>query len=149
MHNLEVFEFCSDYFSLKDNLGYTGLVFRGPKSFFNHQICCHRPWRLCLACRVFYFSQPARQEDGTERDVRSMAGPEVVQPHGCWRWGTACSSSHGRTPIEGGGRKKLPLGDRNETRDGFPAVTGLCDAWATQIVPCETGFWGPTMVWWN
>lgn len=52
MHNLEGFGFHSDCFSLKDNLNYTSSAFQGPKPCFNHQICCHGPWLLCLPHRV-------------------------------------------------------------------------------------------------
>lgn len=52
MHNLEGFGFRSDCFSLKDNLNYTSSAFWGPKPCFNHQICCHGPWLLCLPHRV-------------------------------------------------------------------------------------------------
>lgn len=54
--------------------------------------------------------------------------PEVVQPHGVLVVGTARSSNHGRAPTERGGGKKLLLGNRNQTSDGFPAATGLRDA---------------------
>lgn len=43
MHNLEGFGFCSDCFSLKDNLNYVSSAFPGPKPCFNHQLCCHGP----------------------------------------------------------------------------------------------------------
>lgn len=51
MHNLERFGFRSDCFSLKDNLNYMSSAFPGPKPCFNHQLCCHGPWLLCLAHR--------------------------------------------------------------------------------------------------